>query len=98
MRRKKEEIITLKVDETLTEAMRGLENRSEFIRNAIRMALDNICPLCAGSGTLSPDQQRHWEDFSRTHILNECNDCSAMHIVCASSDPVISGKNDGVVR
>ncbi len=61
---KKQEIITFKVDESLSEAMRGIQNRSEFIRAAILTALDSTCPLCKGSGILTPEQRRHWDSFA----------------------------------
>ena len=60
---KKQEIITFKVDEALRRAMQGVQNRSEFIRAAILAALDSVCPLCKGSGILTPDQRKHWETF-----------------------------------
>ena len=79
---KKQDIVTFKVDKSMSDAMRGIENRSEFIRKAILTALENKCPLCKGSGILTPDQQRHWERFSRQHKMEECDDCHALHIVC----------------
>jgi len=51
-RKTKQEIVTFKVDEPLREAMRGIPNRSEFIRSAILAALENVCPLCKGTGCL----------------------------------------------
>jgi hypothetical protein len=81
---KKQEIITFKVDQALWEAMKGVENRSEFIRSAILAALDSVCPLCKGSGILSADQRRHWEAFAKTHVLEECADCHAMHLICVA--------------
>ena len=54
MNRNKHDIITFKVDETLRELMNGIENRSEFIRSAILTALDSACPLCKGTGVLTP--------------------------------------------
>lgn len=84
--RKKQEVITFKVDETLSQAMQGIPNRSEFIRAAILTALENSCPLCRGTGILTSDQQRHWEDFSRRHSVEECQDCRAFHLVCAVED------------
>ena len=79
----KQEIITFKVDQSLWEAMRGIPNRSEFIRSAIQAALDCTCPLCRGTGMLNPDQQKHWKRFAQNHKLEECDDCHAIHIVCA---------------
>ena len=81
---KKEEIITFKVDETLANAMQGIENRSEFIRSAILSALDSTCPLCKGSGILTPDQYHHWNSFATNHFIEECTSCHAFHIVCNS--------------
>lgn len=80
--KKKTDIITFKVDETLLEALKGIENRSDFIRSAILSALDNVCPLCRGTGILTPNQRRHWVDFSRTHNISECADCNEAHLTC----------------
>jgi hypothetical protein len=80
--RKKQEIITFKVDEPLLAAMNGMANRSEFIRAAILSALDSVCPLCKGSGIMSPDQRKHWVEFAEHHALAECDDCHAVHLVC----------------
>lgn len=80
---KKQELITFKVDSSLSEALRGIPNRSEFIRHAILVALDNVCPLCAGSGILSSNQRKHWEHFSNHHKLEECEECHEVHLVCS---------------
>lgn len=85
-RRSKQEIITFKVDEELARAMEGVPNRSEFIRRAILAALDNVCPLCKGTGSLTVEQQRHWEDFAKTHQIKRCADCSALYLVCAAAE------------
>ena len=90
--RKKQEVITFKVDETLRKALRGVENRSEFIRAAILAALDSVCPLCKGSGILTPDQRRHWDAFAENHALEECTDCHAVHLVCGK--PIHQGHED----
>jgi len=79
---KKEETITFKVDQQLAEALRRVPNRSEFIRNALRTALDAGCPLCQGTGTLTVEQQRHWREFVLDHQLARCDTCHAVHLVC----------------
>jgi len=83
--RTKHEVITFKVDAALADAMKGTPNRSEFIRNAILAALDNSCPLCKGTGILTPEQRRHWESFADTHSVEECGKCHAIHLVCTRS-------------
>jgi hypothetical protein len=80
--KRKQEIVTFKVDEPLLKAMRGIPNRSVFIRDAILSALNNACPLCKGSGILTPDQRKHWIEFAEHHALEECEDCHAVHLVC----------------
>ena len=85
--KKKQEIITFKVDESLSKALAGIDNRSEFIRSAILSALDNVCPLCKGTGILTPDQRRHWKSFASNHSVEECERCSAFHIVCTAGRP-----------
>ncbi|MGB2823871.1 MAG: ribbon-helix-helix domain-containing protein [Phycisphaerae bacterium] len=80
--RRKEQVITLKVDSSLLAAMRGVANRSRFIRDAILAALENTCPLCMGSGILSPKQREHWDAFASSHRLRECPDCHEMHLTC----------------
>lgn len=82
MSRPKAEIVTFKADESLVAALGGVPNRSEFIRGAIQAALDGACPLCMGTGTLTPDQKAHWEEFTRAHSVVECSDCHERHLVC----------------
>lgn len=79
---KKSEIVTFKVDESLMEAMRGIPNRSDFIRAAVLAALKNSCPLCGGSGILTPNQRNHWAEFRQQHSLEECGECHEYHLVC----------------
>ncbi len=83
---RKREVITFKVDDLLWEAMRGIPNRSEFIREAILSALDTACPLCRGVGSLSADQQKHWDTFTESHSLEKCDDCHAVHLVCEATE------------
>jgi hypothetical protein len=83
MPRQKQAIVTFKADESLVEALRGVPNRSAFIRTAVLAALDNMCPLCSGTGILSPDQKAHWEAFAKDHAVKECDECHEVHLVCA---------------
>ena len=83
---KKQEIVTFKVDRSLWHAMEGIPNRSEFIRSAILRALEGACPLCKGTGSLTPDQRRHWDAFAEKHVVEECEDCHAVHLVCVAAD------------
>jgi len=80
--KKKQRIVTFKVNEDLLAVIRDIPNRSEFIRAAIMAALENICPLCSGSGILTPKQKEHWESFSRDHTLKRCDDCQEIFIEC----------------
>ena len=82
MRKNKSEIITFKADESLLEAMQGIPNRSEFIRAAVLAALDSSCPLCKGTGILTPNQKEHWNRFAVDHSLMECEECHEIHLVC----------------
>ncbi len=79
--------MTFKADAALRQALRGVENRSEFIRSAILAAIDNVCPLCKGSGLLSADQRKHWDRFAQDHQIEECSDCHAVHLVCRRQGP-----------
>jgi len=82
--KKKQEIITFKVDESLRNILQEIPNRSEFIRAAILTALDSVCPLCNGTGILTPDQAKHWRVFSENHSISKCPDCNAVHLVCST--------------
>ena len=84
MSRKKPEIVTFKVDADLLEAMRGIPNRSEFIRSALLAALGGACPLCRGTGTLTPKQKEHWDTFARDHQVTECDQCHELRVVCTN--------------
>lgn len=83
MRKGKTEIVTFKADESLLDAMKGMSNRSEFIRSAVMNALDSVCPLCKGSGIMTPGQKSHWESFAIDHGVEECDDCHELRIVCS---------------
>lgn len=78
----KETVITFKADASLLEALRGVPNRSDFIRKAILAALNSHCPLCGGTGVLTPNQKTHWETFAQHHPLRECGECHEVHLVC----------------
>lgn len=79
---KKQEIITFKADENLSEALKDIPNRSEFIRSSILAALDNSCPLCKGAGTISVAQKKHWVDFKNNHSIVKCEKCNDTYIKC----------------
>jgi len=79
---KKDGIVTFKVEKDLWEAMRDIPNRSAFIRSAVVAALAGACPVCNGTGILSPEQRRHWEDFVKDHSLSRCETCRGVVICC----------------
>jgi hypothetical protein len=78
----KAEVLTFKADSALVEALRGIPNRSAFIRNALLAALENTCPLCCGTGQLTPGQREHWDEFATDHAVAECDRCHEVHLIC----------------
>ncbi len=82
MRKKQTEIITFKADPALRAALKGVANRSEFIRAAVLGALDSVCPLCRGTGILTANQQSHWARFAEDHSVAECSSCHERRLVC----------------
>jgi hypothetical protein len=84
MGQQKQAIVTFKAEQALAEALRAIPNRSAFIRAAVLAALDNVCPLCHGTGILSPDQKRHWEKFAESHRVAECDECHEWHLICTN--------------
>jgi len=93
MKKEKQEIITFKVPESLGDALRGLPNRSEFIRTAVVTALDNVCPLCKGAGVIMPHQRGHWDTFLMDHHVEECGACNAVLLIC-DRDTALKGQKD----
>ena len=83
---KKQELISFKADSALKEALMGIANRSEFIRDAVLAALENTCPLCHGTGILSVPQKKHLEAFLANHSLERCQDCQETIICCQNDD------------
>ena len=77
-----ERIFTFKTDDQLARQLDQIANKSEFIRKALLAALDHDCPLCHGSGLLTPEQRRHWDHFLTMHTLEKCDECNAVHYVC----------------
>ena len=86
MVKKKEDIITFKADSDLMKVMKEIPNRSEFIRTAILNALENVCPLCNGTGVLTPMQKHHWKEFSAHHGIEQCQHCLERVLVCARTE------------
>jgi len=84
MKKGKQEIVTFKADRSLLEAMKGVGNRSEFIRSAVLAALDSACPLCKGTGILTANQKKHWDTLAEDHFLTECEKCHEVHLVCSN--------------
>ncbi|MCK4343233.1 MAG: CopG family transcriptional regulator [Phycisphaerae bacterium] len=84
----KETVVTFKTDASLLNALKSVPNRSEFIRAAILAALDSFCPLCGGTGVLTPNQKIHWDNFAQRHPLHECADCHEVHLICARDETV----------
>lgn len=80
--KKKQETVTFKVDRDLMEIIKEIPNRSEFIRRAIISAMGTICPLCNGSGILTPNQKKHWDDFSVNHEIARCQECDERVLIC----------------
>lgn len=80
--KRKEEIITFKVNGALAEALSGVQNRSDFIRKAILEALGNTCPVCQGNGKLTVSQMEHWNAFKNHHHMETCDTCSEPYLVC----------------
>lgn len=78
----KQEVITFKADPELALALADMSNRSQFIRDAIRAALQGACPLCNGSGTLTRSQRDHWQRFTFSHHVVTCEGCHEPMLVC----------------
>ncbi len=83
--RRKQDIITFKVDEGLLRAIKDIPNRSEFIRGAVMAALGIVCPLCDGTGMLSQNQKGHWDDLAADHAVERCDDCHEPVLVCSKT-------------
>jgi hypothetical protein len=88
----KTEIVSFKADPALLKALRFVPNRSEFIRGAVMTALDSSCPLCGGTGNLTPHQKEHWNEFKINHSLQKCADCSEIVLVCSKTEGRKGGK------
>ena len=82
MKKPQERVFTFKTDEQLARQLDQIANKSEFSRKAIQIALEHDCPLCHGSGHLSPEQRKHWDHFLTLHTLEKCHECNAVHYIC----------------
>jgi RecJ-like exonuclease len=89
----KDEVITFKVDGALAEQLKLIPNRSEFIRQAVQQALQFECPLCHGAGTLTANQMKHWESFTRHHHVETCDVCGESYLACDEEDGGGMGNN-----
>jgi hypothetical protein len=80
-------LVALKIDAETAAALDTVPNKSEFIREALRARLDDVCPLCSGSGRrpgagLPQPGRRHLHVMPRAH----CQDCGREDIVVSDTD------------
>jgi len=78
----KDVVISFKLDQALYEKMKDIPDRSKFIRSAIESALEDKCPLCNGTGIMSKEQKKHWNEFLHNHSIEKCKDCGSLYIKC----------------
>lgn len=79
--------LTFKADPALAELLDQVPNKSDFVRKAVLSALENTCPLCGGTGILTPRQREHWAEFARNHFMAKCGHCQEYHLVCGAGEP-----------
>jgi hypothetical protein len=46
--------VTFRISDDLAEALRDLPNQTKFVEDALRDALGRTCPVCGGTGRVSP--------------------------------------------
>ncbi len=78
------EVLTFKVDKAISKLLKGIPNRSEFIRVAILQALEEVCPFCRGTGVLTPHRKKHWNQLTKHHGKKECKECHEDVLVCST--------------
>lgn len=78
----KQELVSFKVDAELADMLRRMPNKSQFIRKAVLQALDHECPVCQGTGILSPEAMEHWKEFTQHHHVVDCDSCGATYLTC----------------
>ncbi|MBI9102769.1 MAG: CopG family transcriptional regulator [Spirochaetales bacterium] len=80
---KKESVVSFKADDELAKLLQAMPNRSEFIRRALMQAMDSTCPLCQGSGIMTPSQRQHWDAFTNHHHVGVCpSGCGETILFC----------------
>ena len=67
--------MTFKVEPELAELLRKESNTSEFIRQAVRDRIGNICPLCLGGGRVTSLQHLAAQKLLTTHEEVRCGKC-----------------------
>jgi hypothetical protein len=75
-------LIALKVDAETAAALDAVPNKSEFIREAVRARLEDLCPLCGGTGRrpgggFPPRGRRHQHALPSA----QCSDCGQSEVV-----------------
>jgi len=69
-------LVAVKVDQETAALLDTLPNKSQFIRDAVRSRLDELCPLCSGTG-LRPPAPLPRPGGRHLHVLPRarCADC-----------------------
>ena len=83
----KSALIAIKVDVETAALLDALPNKSEFVRAALRARLEEMCPLCAGTGVRPP---AHVERPGGRHLhalpRARCSDCGRESPVVADAE------------
>jgi len=81
-------LVAVKLDAETAALLDTLPNKSEFIRFAIHARLDELCPLCGGSG-LRPAAPLTRPGGRHLHMLPKarCGDCGRESPVVAEFEP-----------
>lgn len=79
---KKNFIISFKLDKELFLRLSNIEDKSNFIRLAVLKELQNICPLCNGTGVLNENQKKHINNLLLNHEIIKCPECGEVYIKC----------------
>ena len=75
--RKKSVVVTFRVDSHLAEALDRLQDKSAFIRDALRRSFHDTCPACGGEGRVDCEAAEWMRDLLEREGARRCECCGS---------------------
>jgi hypothetical protein len=93
-RRGSSRVFAFRADPEMVKLLSAMPNASDFIRKAISRSIEEPCPVCVGSGLVSPGFRDQLERLGGHFLLRRCSCCATEYPGgCLETAPRLRGSD-----